>query len=237
MTTKPLPDIPSDSEFLEIVNLDDYFSVAIKGHQCIDTVLSQLLSASLPDPHKIEIVRLSYGLKVDFATAMQLLQSDSRPSFTAINKLRNKFAHDPNTVFDINEAINLCNTLSIAQKQTLGQYTPSNVSLGEFLANAIAIVFVETQSALNQVLDQKIYQEVQNEMVQETLERGRRTLKNLDEHKVKREKEMRRRFLKKKSEKHRLAATINHAMTIGAQQAKERLGTKKRHRTRRSTED
>ena len=89
MNQKPLKPIPCNAEFLSVVNGSDLLSVIVRGHQFVETAVNAMISEALPAPHEVEIGRLTFGLKVDLAASLRLIQAESRPLYMAVNRLRN----------------------------------------------------------------------------------------------------------------------------------------------------
>ncbi|HJP97886.1 MAG TPA: hypothetical protein VJ862_04910 [Rhodanobacteraceae bacterium] len=73
--------------------------LAIKAHFFIDSLMAGFLTVVMPRADALEIDRLSFLLKFDLISGMGLIAKEFRPLFEQINRIRNKFAHDPNYKF------------------------------------------------------------------------------------------------------------------------------------------
>jgi hypothetical protein len=162
-------DIPTNAEFLQVANLEDYLPLIIRVHQAIDTTLAAAISKGLPDPHGVEICRLSFNLKVDLAVALRIIRPDSRPVFVAVNRIRNAFAHQASATFGEKEATDLRNTLSPFQRYLLGNSFDNLADPLEILRQIVAILFIEGKTAMERLQEQKIETEAMHEMVEEVL--------------------------------------------------------------------
>jgi hypothetical protein len=89
LLTQPL----TFDEFAQLIGNEDPLSFVIRGHQATEAALVCLIATALPNPHQMELAKLSFQLKVDLAVALQLIRSESRPLFFAVNTVRNRFAH------------------------------------------------------------------------------------------------------------------------------------------------
>jgi hypothetical protein len=126
----------------------------------------------------MELAKLSFQLKVDLAIALQLIRSESRPLFLAVNTVRNRFAHRSGYQFNEQSGLNLKNTVS---SLGLGFETPfkSLEEPYEILRGAIALSYFMAAAALERVKDQKIESMVTTEMLQETLQKRPKAVQSL----------------------------------------------------------
>lgn len=162
-------DIPTDSEFQEILNSQDLLSKIIKGHQCIESVLNLAISEFLPEPHVLEIRRLNFSLKVDLATALRIIDSESRITYHKINKLRNDFAHNFNADIKTNKVRELFNALSPFLKHLVGKEYDEIENDLERVEYVLAVVFVQLQGAVTNIRDRKAEDLILHEMVVKVL--------------------------------------------------------------------
>jgi hypothetical protein len=153
--TEPIR-LPTDDELLAAVNAPDLLTVAIRGHQCVEAALNQLLNAALTAPHEIEIKRVSFAPKVDLAIALGLLRVDSRALFLAVNRIRNQYAHDQQAQFDSNQSADVANAFSSYHRRVTGIDPAVPRAAREALEYAIGITFVEAQSSAERVHNEKV---------------------------------------------------------------------------------
>lgn len=173
MTNKNTPTPPTRGELLELLNAVDPLTLVLRGHQAVDSVLNCILQETLPEPHEVELSRLSFGLKVDLAIALQALRSDSRPLFMSVNRIRNHFAHDLAASFDEKHRLGLIQSLSKFHRHLLG-VDPSDLDSDGLLRRVIGILFVECQSAAKRVRDNRDYCEAGVEILMRELEESQK---------------------------------------------------------------
>jgi hypothetical protein len=67
----------------------------LKGHLFIEKILETLITKNLAKPNALlSRNRLGFELKVDLATSLGCLPEKYASAFKAINRIRNKYAHD-----------------------------------------------------------------------------------------------------------------------------------------------
>jgi hypothetical protein len=110
---------PTNEQFIEICRTTDFAVLSIRGHIAIDSALSDVIIQTLPEPHVIEVERISFLLKVDLAIALRSMRQDSRPLFQKLNIIRNQFAHRANAQLDDTMARELRNCISEHQENIL----------------------------------------------------------------------------------------------------------------------
>lgn len=72
---------------------DAELSPTLKGHLIIEKILETLISNNLADPKALFQHRLSFDLKLAVAKAMGLLPEKHFAAFKALDRVRNKYAH------------------------------------------------------------------------------------------------------------------------------------------------
>jgi hypothetical protein len=165
--------IPTTSELHELLNDDDPLRLVIRGHQAIEAALDACISEVLPDPHALEIERLSFSFKIDLATALRILEPDSRPSIHMLNRIRNAFAHKRHPGFSKATALELANTLSERQRSALGyalaQPPDQFTDPIDLVARVVALVFIELSTRVAHLREKKLADEALAEMVHEAV--------------------------------------------------------------------
>ena len=189
-----------ESSWLDIMNTDDLLTIIVRGHVALDTLLSDAIAMSLPASHEIELSRISFPLKVDLAIATGMLRKDSRPSITALNRIRNSFAHKPDAAFGDKQAVELRNTLSQKQRHTLEGEIDGEPDVKLILNRVMTILYVELDYVMSAVSDGRLRFEILREIVDETLADSPVRDANWPGRK-KREEEIERRLLERKRRK------------------------------------
>lgn len=85
-----------DEHTMEQLVFDDgVVSTVLRGHLFVEGVIEQLLRRALPKPDAI-LGRgsLNFDTKLDLARALDVLSEQHVSLFRAINKIRNRYAHD-----------------------------------------------------------------------------------------------------------------------------------------------
>ena len=163
--------IPSEQEFLEIINASDALSIIVRGHQVIEAVLNLAISEVLPEPHALEVSRLNFALKVDLAAALAIIPKDSRGAYLRINKIRNNFAHQLTALFGKDESRELYNVLSPHLRKVFGkEYDKFDDEL-DVVRHCIAVLYISLRTAVSHIRDGKAEAQILHEMVVETLGR------------------------------------------------------------------
>jgi hypothetical protein len=82
------------ARFLTEMNSADAVGVLIRGHLYLEAMLIQLIETRIP---KARTLDLNSPTKVNLAVAMSLMRDSDGPALIAINRLRNRLAHDIDT--------------------------------------------------------------------------------------------------------------------------------------------
>jgi hypothetical protein len=157
------------AQLLEVLNAPDTLAVVVRGHQAIESALNAAISEALPDPHALEIEKLTFALKSDLAVSLRVIRRDSRGAFLAFNRTRNRFAHHFDAAFTKKEAEDLGNTLSSWQRRVLGKAPSDYLEPRALLEKVVAVLYFECTGALRRLQQEKLADEVLHEIVQETL--------------------------------------------------------------------
>ncbi|WP_017942550.1 MULTISPECIES: hypothetical protein [unclassified Thioalkalivibrio] len=86
--------LPTDEDIQRLSASGDPFKYAVVGFSAIELALEKLISNALPAAHRVELRKLSVGLKVDLAIALGLLTVESKGLLLKLNKIRNFYAHE-----------------------------------------------------------------------------------------------------------------------------------------------
>lgn len=93
--------------------------MVLKGHSFVDAALSVIIAESLPVARSFEVAALSFPLKVDLAVALGLIPAEERGGYVRLNRLRNRFAHNPTTRLSKRDAVDFYNSLSPHQQEAI----------------------------------------------------------------------------------------------------------------------
>jgi len=144
---------PTQKELLDSVNSDDLLTATLRGHQCIEGLLTTAISDALSVPHAVEVADLSFPLKVDLAVGLGMLDGESRGGFLRLNKIRNAFAHSRGYAFTPKDASDLLNALSPKLRHMLKNWSRASPEPESVLRNCIAVLFVHVQVRVERARD------------------------------------------------------------------------------------
>jgi hypothetical protein len=151
--------------FLEAVNSADLFTVAVRGHQHLDDLACELISESLPEPHALEIARLTFQLKVDVLIALRALPFALRPVFGKINYIRNMYVHSTSASLTEGEALDLYNVIPCEARANMEEEYKRDPHY--VLSRAMGILFASLAGAIRRLRDQRAADSAFAEIVDE----------------------------------------------------------------------
>lgn len=151
----------------------DLLSLVVKAHYSIDQLLNIALLEALPKADAIEIERVTFLLKVDFATGLGILRRDLRPVFNLINTIRNRFAHNPYTEFSVKDGLDAKNVLLSRSAPVVPDEFKDEQEPREVLETLFAVGFVNIVVAHERLCIRKAESHVAKQMAVETLSGAR----------------------------------------------------------------
>lgn len=96
----------------------DQFQQVLHGHLYFDHVLTALLTEEFKNPKAVDLTRTSFAQKLSLVDALGLLPHDLVPGIAALNRLRNRLAHNLNATIGESELTKLRTALpSALQKE------------------------------------------------------------------------------------------------------------------------
>ncbi|TDN58459.1 hypothetical protein [Scandinavium goeteborgense] len=103
-------------EYMDMIEAtDDELSVVIKGHYGLEDIIEKILTVSIPSSDALDFKRITFILKVDLLISLGVLDRTFKPMFNFINSIRNKFAHNPYSLFEEKDAVKI-KTILMQQK-------------------------------------------------------------------------------------------------------------------------
>lgn len=174
----------------------DLLSLVVKSHYSIDELLNVLLVEALPNADAVELKRVSFLLKVDFAIGLGMLRPDLRPVFNKINTVRNSFAHNPYSEFSEKDASNTVNILLARDPKIVPDDFGCTSNPRDVLETLFAVGFINLSVAYERFCIRKSESRVANQMAMEVVAIGKR--RESDRHSVQEEFEERLRSHLKK---------------------------------------
>jgi hypothetical protein len=122
------------------------WAVIIHTHLYLDHILTQTLVGALMKPKALQVDRLSFSQKVAFLDALGLLSDELKPTVLAINKVRNKIAHEIDFNISAEDQNRLFSTVSSEAKGSFGFNKEDN---SFSMLTRVAIGLAETERANN----------------------------------------------------------------------------------------
>lgn len=85
-----------DEHVMQQLVLDEgAISTILRGHLFVERVIEQLIRRALPKPDAIlGRGNLNFDMKIDLARALDVLSEQHVSMFRALNRIRNRYAHD-----------------------------------------------------------------------------------------------------------------------------------------------
>lgn len=152
----------------------DLLNLVVKLHYSIDKVLDKALFESLPLANAMELRRVSFLLKVDFLSALQVLNSDARKYFDFCNSIRNTFAHNPYATFQDKDVAKAKNLLLSHPRRLVPTSFKEEKDSVEVLKTLFSVCFLQVVVSYEQVCMQKVLNLISNEMTHEAATGQRR---------------------------------------------------------------
>lgn len=121
---------------------DDYQQV-LHGHLYFDHVLTALLTEEFKNPKAVDLIRTSFAQKLSLVDALGLIPHNLVPAVTALNRLRNRLAHNLDATIGEPEIEKLRNALPPwLRKEVLR----SDQSAGPLKVTLVHLLFVTEKS-------------------------------------------------------------------------------------------
>jgi hypothetical protein len=114
--------LPTEDEVHALVKTGDVFRYAIVGFSAIEAAFEELIVESLVTSHRLELRRISFELKVDFAIGLGVFPAQSKPLLTKLSKIRNYYAHEFSAQAEYCSPAELKSCFSAAQRSLAGDY-------------------------------------------------------------------------------------------------------------------
>jgi len=169
--TKSLPSKfdKRDHRFERHVRAKDPLQVIIRGHLYIEAELGDLLreAVCIVVPDAINLDDWAFGKLLELATALGLLSVADAGAYRAINKLRNRIAHDLDFAIDQSHARDVYNSLSPFFRRLFGPAPKSFSKAAEIIGTCLMVMFVHLNSARKEQHNLRIQMQRDHEKVEE----------------------------------------------------------------------
>lgn len=91
---------------------DSAFEILLRGHLWMENLVEAILKINIVNPEALDIERMGFRQKIDIAQAFGFISPLDGIAFKALNRLRNKLAHDLMAEPSESEVRNLVSTLT-----------------------------------------------------------------------------------------------------------------------------
>ena len=141
----------------------NFLTLVVQGHHIVERFLSLAINHVVPVAEFAELGRLSFPARIDLAIALRQLRKEFRPSIVALNKLRNRFAHNPYSRFSAKNATDMRNSFSRFQRDLIwnaGKKRARNLTPRETIKWCVVSLCAELRSAAVARIREKVSSEV-----------------------------------------------------------------------------
>ena len=108
----------SQSKLLTILQSEDELGLVLRSHIHVESQLMELVDSFFQSPEDLEKMKLEFDQKVRLAQACGLHPQFAAP-LRVLNKIRNRFAHDLDSVLDGTQVRSLYEAFSPANKEVI----------------------------------------------------------------------------------------------------------------------
>jgi hypothetical protein len=145
----------SDKDAGAMLEQGDDLTAVIRGHLRTDFLLNTAIEAALDHPDEATLDSLPFPRKVDLAVAMGVVSKDVGQTYRVLNRIRNRFAHDPD--YQLDEAIASQVRASFPEALRGEKYPwPAEEETPRRAVNrGFVLAFVTLQQAIQHVRDSK----------------------------------------------------------------------------------
>ena len=108
----------SQDQLLTILQSEDELGLVVRSHIHIESHLMELVDSFFQSPDYLERMNLGFDQKVSLAQACGLNPQFAAP-LRVLNKIRNRFAHDLDSILDCTQVRNLYESFSPGNKEVI----------------------------------------------------------------------------------------------------------------------
>jgi hypothetical protein len=101
------------------LGVEDPLALVIRGHMYVEAALIKQIESALVNKNAFDIAKLNFPTKITIAVALGKVDIADARGFTALNTLRNKFAHDVQMTLTNQHELDLYNALSPSQREMI----------------------------------------------------------------------------------------------------------------------
>jgi len=117
LTTRSADEI--NDQVTEMLERGDDLEILIRGHLWLEYSVNRLLDRVLPNPRELEHARLTFSQRLSLLAALDVA-TEEIPALRVVNRLRNRFAHDLESVFNEQDARDLLASVNPDMRRYIG---------------------------------------------------------------------------------------------------------------------
>ena len=111
---------PSYERFEKLVSdAPNHLTLMIRSHHAIENEVHGALEQLLSHSKRLDLRKIPFLTKIDLLISLRVLPSHSYPFLAEVNRLRNRFAHDPNASFTEEDGQKLKNVYTSIEKELI----------------------------------------------------------------------------------------------------------------------
>ncbi|HXM18306.1 MAG TPA: hypothetical protein VN934_05790 [Candidatus Tumulicola sp.] len=122
------------------MKIEDPVGAVIRGHLYLESAFSRVLSRAVLSPDALALAKLSFNQMARMCCALGILAGDDVPCYLVLNKIRNRLAHELETMVTDADATALKESFS-ARQQSLFE-SPHNKQDVDDIRRSIRIMFI-----------------------------------------------------------------------------------------------
>lgn len=124
------------------LNAEDPLALVLRGHLYVEAALIKQIESALVNKKALAGARFSFPAKVKLGVALGKVDPADARGFTALNALRNEFAHDVEKKLTEQHELNLYNVLSPSQRKIIeAPREAETMFLGRLRFDIIGLIF------------------------------------------------------------------------------------------------
>lgn len=124
------------------LNAEDPLALVLRGHLYVEATLIKQIESALVNKEALADARFSFPAKVKLAVALGKVDPPDDRGFTALNALRNDFAHNVEMKLTEQNELKLYNALSPSQRKIIeGPRKAEMMFLGRLRFDIIGLIF------------------------------------------------------------------------------------------------
>jgi hypothetical protein len=151
----------------------NFLTLIVRSHHTIEMFLKLSINHAINAAEFREFDRLPFMTRVELAIVLEQLRKDSHPLLKAFNRVRNRFAHNPYTIFTSRDARDLRNCFSANHREMILKIKKKPVnelSSREVVYSTLVCVSAELRASAERRIRMRISHEVTMRDIKDVLD-------------------------------------------------------------------